>query len=86
MIQLRKILKIHSINNFIVECEMENGEIYRYDMSYIHEKNGEMVLPLKDGLFFEKVFLEFGCLTWPNGFDVDPNVVAAEGELIKKSA
>ncbi len=30
-----------------------------------------MVEPLRDPAFFRRVFLEFGALAWPNGFDLD---------------
>ena len=31
-----------------------------------------MAEPLKDALYFARVFIEDGALTWPNGYDWDP--------------
>ncbi len=40
--------------------------------SHLFEKDGPMVQPLKDPVFFARVFIEEGAPTWPNGFDLDP--------------
>jgi hypothetical protein len=34
-------------------------------------EGGPMVEPLRDEAFFRRVFIEFGVLAWPNGFDID---------------
>jgi hypothetical protein len=36
-----------------------------------HE-SGPMLEPLKDEAYFQRVFVEDGVLTWPNGYDWDP--------------
>ncbi len=81
---IRKILNVRITNNFILLCEMENGEVYEYDMSFILKKSGSMFQPLKDKKFFKKVFIEMGVLTWPNGFNADGGTVALSGKLISK--
>jgi hypothetical protein len=35
-------------------------------------RGGPMVEPLKARDYFERVFVEMGAPTWPNGFDLDP--------------
>ena len=42
------------------------------DLSDILAKGGPMVEPLKSHEYFERVFVEMGAPTWPNGFDLDP--------------
>ncbi|HEX4081308.1 MAG TPA: DUF2442 domain-containing protein [Rhizomicrobium sp.] len=42
------------------------------DFTGLIGKGGEMVEPLKDQRYFERVFVEMGAPTWPNGFDLDP--------------
>ena len=79
MKMIRKILKVTAMNDYSLECEMENGEIYKYDMSFILESSGSMIKPLRDINFFKKVFIELGCLTWPNGFNTDGGSVALGG-------
>ena len=36
------------------------------------QKTGPMAEPLKDAAYFQRVFIEDGALTWPNGYDWDP--------------
>ena len=47
-----KIVKVRPMDNYSVQCEMENGEVYLYDMTYVHEREGEMIKPLKNIDFF----------------------------------
>jgi hypothetical protein len=37
-----------------------------------------MLVPLRDENYFARVFLEFGALTWPNGFDIAPEWLRRE--------
>jgi hypothetical protein len=45
---------------------------------------------LRDPAYFDRVFLEFGAPTWPNGFDVAPEWLRREmekaGELTRAAA
>ena len=81
---IRKILKAKVMDDFTLECEMENGEVYKYNMSPVLKKDGPMILPLRDIDFFKKVFIEFGCLTWSNEFNTDGGSVVLGGELLSK--
>ena len=85
-IKLREIIKIKANDDFTLECEMENGDVYRYDMSCLQEESGEMVRPLKDIDYFKQAFVEVDYVTWPNGYSIDGTAIALTGELIKKSA
>jgi hypothetical protein len=42
------------------------------DLSDLISSGGAMVEPLKQPEFFDRVFIEMGAPTWPNGFDLDP--------------
>ncbi len=37
-----------------------------------------MAAPLKDPAYFNRVFLELGALTWPNGYDWSPEALHAD--------
>ena len=84
---IRKIFEVKANDDFTLECEMENGEVYLYDMSFLKEDEGPMVQSLKDINYFKRVWLDdVGALEWPNGFAIHGNTVSRDGELIKKTA
>lgn len=37
-----------------------------------------MTAELRDPAAFDRVFLDFGALTWPNGYDVSPEALHAD--------
>ena len=82
MIKIRKIARIKAKDDFMLECLMENGEVFSYDMSFLKRENGEMAIPLKDPGFFNQVFLELGHLSWPNGYEIHANTVTRDGTFI----
>ena len=44
---------------------------------HILRRTGPMSEPLRDERFFAHAFIDHGVLTWPNGFDVCPDVLRA---------
>ena len=60
------------------------------DLSGVISKGGEMVEPLKSKDYFDRVFVELGAPTWPNGFDLDPINLYMQmrdaGELSREAA
>ena len=42
------------------------------DLSDLISQGGPMVEPLEQPEYFNRVFIEMGAPTWPNGFDLDP--------------
>jgi hypothetical protein len=81
----RKILSVKAHDHFL-ECEMENGDIIKYDMSFIDVDTTDMVAPLKDLTYLKSVFIELGALTWPNGYDIHGNTVARDGDVVRSVA
>ena len=55
---IRTIVEVKAMDDFTLECEMENGEVYRYDMSFINKENGEMIESLRDVKMFKGVWLD----------------------------
>ena len=82
---MRKIISL-KVNGFILECEMENGDVYNYDFSFVKNEKGPMIEPLKEEKFFKKVFIEMGYLSWTNGYEIHANTVVREGVLMSKAA
>jgi hypothetical protein len=44
---------------------------------WLAARQGPMIEPLRGGLYFSQAFIDHGVLTWPNGFDVCPDVLRA---------
>ena len=83
---IRKVIGVKAKDDFTLECEMENGDIYLYDMSFVKNDGGPMAQPLKELRFFKRLWIELGCITWANDYCVDGTNIAINGKLIKKSA
>ena len=83
---IRKVLDVTANDNFTLICEMENGEIYEYDMSFVNEEEGEVIEPLREIGLFKKVWVDYGALEWPNGFGIHGNTVVRDGKLISKKS
>jgi len=71
MIELVKIIRVEKLGEYRLRLLFSNGTEGVRDFSDIIAEGGLMVEPLKDAHFFARVFLEYGTLTWPNGFDLD---------------
>ena len=66
------VVGIRRLGDYTFEVEFSDGTIGTRDFSFVREKTGEMAEPLKDPAYFNRVFIEDGALTWPNGYDWDP--------------
>ena len=82
---MKRVIKV-STKNFKLVCEFSDGKIIEYDMSYIQEEEGPMVDPLKDELFFNQVFIQDGDVIWPNGYDLNPEVIYREGRVLSEAS
>jgi len=66
------VIGIRRLGDFRLEIEFSDGTVGERDFSFVRDKTGPMAEPLKDPAYFERVFIEDGALTWPNGYDWDP--------------
>ena len=70
--------------------EFSDGTEGERDFSELVKSDGPMVQPLKDPLYFARVFVDFGAPTWPNGFDVAPDALYEDmreaGQLSRSEA
>ena len=78
---MRKVASVKAFDYYLI-CELDDGNTYKYDMSFLLQRKGEMILPLKELDFFKKVFIESGTLAWPNGYDIHGNTIAREGQKV----
>ena len=83
---IRNIVDVKVNDDFTLECEMETGEVYKYDMSYVNTGPGEVTEPLRDIKVFKEVWIEWGALEWPSGYGLHGDTIARDGVLISKAA
>ncbi len=85
-----KVAKIKCLGGHRLRASFSDGTAGEYDFSAIANESGPMVEPLRDHVFFSRVFLEDGAPTWPNGFDVAPGwlrrEIEATGALARDAA
>ena len=87
---LTKVTKVEKLGGFVLAVHFNDGTHGVHDFSTLVQKPGEMYEPLRDPLFFCRVFLENGAPTWPNGYDIAPEwlrrEMASAGELRRDAA
>ena len=79
-----KITHVTYLNDWRLALEFSDGARGERNFEWLLKINTEPVNPLHDKIYFAKVFLERGALTWPNGFDLAP--WALHGDMAKDGA
>ncbi len=72
------VLSLRVLGDFRLEIEFSDGTVGVKHFDFVQRKTGPMAEPLRDPAYFARVFLEDGALTWPNGYDWDPDTLHAE--------
>ncbi len=73
---LKDIVKVKPLKDFHLHLEFEDGAQGEVDVRKLVKFRG-VFEPLKDATFFAKVDVnpEWGTVFWPNGADLDPDVL-----------
>jgi len=87
---LTKITSFEKVGGFRLRVHFNDGTQGIHDFTSMVNGPGSLLEPLRDQTYFARAFLEFGALTWPNGFDIAPewlrrDMVSA-GELTRIAA
>ena len=54
----------------------DDGLVAELDFErYARKAHGPMAEPLQDDQFFSQAYIDHGVLTWPNGYDICPDVL-----------
>jgi hypothetical protein len=80
MIVMVKIVEVRPLDGFRLQVRFSDGQEGVRDCTDIVAETGPMVEPLRDPAFFRRVFIEYGALAWPNGYDIDPIALHREME------
>lgn len=89
MIEIVHVTKVEKLGGFRLRLTFSDGTVGERDFSDLVAETGEMVEPLRDPAFFNRVFIECGVLAWPNGFDLDSialHMEMKEKGLLRQSA
>lgn len=71
-------VKVRPLENHRLWVRFSDGREGLADLSGLIARAGAMVIPLRDPAFFNRVFVEDGVPTWPNGYDYAPSALHAE--------
>jgi hypothetical protein len=66
------VLRLKPLDGCRLWLRFTDGSEGVRDLSDVIAEGGVMVEPLKSREYFNRVFVELGAPTWPNGFDLDP--------------
>ncbi len=89
MFELVDVVGVKPGGGYRLALAFSDGTEGERDFADMVAEGGEMVEPLRDLAFFDRVFLDDGILTWPNGFDLDSTALHAEMKergLLRRSA
>ena len=75
---LTKVTGIERLGGFRLHIAFSDGSAGVHDFSSMVQETGPLLVLLRDESYFARVFLEFGALTWPNGFDIAPEWLRRE--------
>ena len=76
--ELVHVRRLKRLGNYQLKLWFTDGLAGEWDFSELAERDGPMVQPFKEPAYFDRVFLEMGALTWPNGYDWSPEALHAD--------
>ena len=77
---LYKVVEVKVLAPHVLRITFKDGYSGVHDFATLAGEAGNMGEPLRDADYFARVFLEFGALTWPNGYDMCPDWLRMEME------
>jgi hypothetical protein len=87
---LTKVTRLEKLGGFCLRVRFNDCSSGVHDFSAMLTEPGPLLVPLREKSYFDRVFLEFGAPTWPNGFDIASEwlrrEMAAAGELSHAAA
>ena len=76
-----KLTTLRHNGDFRLAFTYEDGLVVELDFGdHLAGRSGPVIEPLQDERFFARAFIEHGVLTWPNGYDVCPDVLRVWAE------
>ena len=75
-----KVIEFKILDGHRINVHFSNGMFGTHDLASLDFGKGPMSEPLREEGYFRRAFVEFGALTWPNGFDISPEWLRREME------
>src|SRR5206468_2496440 len=73
---LNKLKEFVLVGGYRIRVTFRDGFTREVDLWPLFEHpRGPLDEPLRDPAFFQRAFLEQGTLSWPNGYDICPDVL-----------
>ena len=77
---LNKVSAVSVVAPHVLRVTFRDGYSGIHDFATLFDGDGPMAVPLRNPDYFARVFLEYGALTWPNGYDMCPDWLRMEME------
>jgi hypothetical protein len=83
---LARVTVVEPLEGFRLRLTFTDGLVREVDLS--HDLWGPMAEPLQDPAYFGQVSVdaELGTIVWPNGYDLDPDVLHGDYEPVGRPA
>ena len=78
-----RVLALHYLGEFRLELTFSDGKRGIFDASPLLEREGSLLVPLRDEQYFGRVFIDAGALCWPNGLELSPDRVSAQSRMLE---
>lgn len=82
--------RVRVVGPYRLRLWFSDGQMGEWSFDRLATDERPVALPFREPGFFEQVFLDFGALTWPNGYDLSPvalyDDMTAAGALKLESA
>ncbi len=79
---LNEVIETKVVAPHVLRVTFKDGYTGVHDFVWLANERGNMAEPLADPAYFARVFLEYGALTWPNGYDMCPDWLRMEMEKV----
>lgn len=72
------VRKLKRLGDYRLKLWFSDGQAGEWDFSGLAKRDAAITQAFKNPAYFDRVFLEFGALTWPNGYDWSPEALHAD--------
>ena len=73
--ELVKVRKLQRLGDYRLKLWFSDGLAGEWDFSELARRGSPLTRAFEDPAYFDRVFLEYGALTWPNGYDWSPEAL-----------